>query len=86
MVPFDLPHVSHDMILRFMGVNFSALVGGSAKIPSSIGTMSKPLFFENLPTTTAAPTVPDAGKSPQQSKAMWEGTPPVAAFRSHCLN
>ncbi|KAJ7129157.1 Alpha/Beta hydrolase protein [Mycena epipterygia] len=72
MVPFDLPHVSHDMILRFMGVNFSALVGGSAKIPSSIGTMSKPLFLENLPTTTAAPTVPDAGKSPQQAKAMWE--------------
>ncbi|KAJ7462074.1 Alpha/Beta hydrolase protein [Mycena latifolia] len=72
MAPFDLPHVTHDMILRFMGMNFSALVGGSAKIPSSIGTTTKPLFLEDVPTTTAAATPPDAGKSPQQAKAMWE--------------
>ncbi|KAF7332638.1 Carboxypeptidase [Mycena kentingensis (nom. inval.)] len=69
MAPFDLPHVSHDMILRFMGVDFSQLLGGSAKIPSSLGTASKPMFLES----TAAPSeAPDAGKSPQQAKAMWE--------------
>jgi len=71
MAPFDVPHVSHDMILRFMGVNFSAIVDGSAKIPSSIGTASKPHFLENLPTATAT-TAADTGKSPQQAKAMWE--------------
>jgi carboxypeptidase D len=73
MVPFDVPHISHDMILRFMGVNFSAIIDGSAKIPSSIGTTTKPHFLANLPTATA-PTVPDTAKTPQQAKAMWEGT------------
>ncbi|KAJ7265474.1 alpha/beta-hydrolase [Mycena haematopus] len=71
MAPFDVPHITHDMILRFMGVNFSAIVDGSAKIPSNIGTASKPHFIEDIPTATAT-TAPDAGKSPQQAKAMWE--------------
>ncbi|KAJ7205304.1 Alpha/Beta hydrolase protein [Mycena pura] len=71
MAPFDLPHVTHDMILRFIGVDFSALVGGSAQIPSSLGTTTKPLFLEHA-ATAAATTPPDAGKSPQQAKAMWE--------------
>ncbi|KAF7302245.1 Carboxypeptidase [Mycena indigotica] len=71
MAPFDLPHVGHDMILRFIGVDFSALVGGSARIPSSLGTSTKPIFLEN--SAAAAPTAaPDATKSPQQTTAMWE--------------
>ncbi|KAJ6610366.1 alpha/beta-hydrolase [Mycena sp. CBHHK59/15] len=61
MAPFDLPHVSHDMILRFMGVDFSALVGGSAKIPSSIGTSTKPQFLEDAPTETTT-TFPTPGR------------------------
>lgn len=72
MAPFDVPHLTHDMILRFMGVNFSAIVGGSAQIPSSIGGTAKPHFLEDLP-TTAAPPAPDTSKSPEQAKAMWEG-------------
>ncbi|KAF7352316.1 Carboxypeptidase [Mycena venus] len=71
MAPFDVPHVSHDMILRFMGVNFSAITDGSARIPSSLGTATKPLFLEDHPTSTAT-TASDTGKSPQQAKAMWE--------------
>ncbi|KAJ7639547.1 Alpha/Beta hydrolase protein [Roridomyces roridus] len=71
MAPFDLPHVSHDMILRFMGVNFSAILEGSARIPSGLDNDMKPQFHEDLPTPTATP-VSDAGKSPQQAKAMWE--------------
>jgi carboxypeptidase D len=71
MVPFDVPHVAHDMILRFMGVNFSAIVDGSAKIPSSIGTDIKPMFLGGNKAT--ATTVPVSGKTPQQDKAMWEG-------------
>ena len=41
MVGFDVLHVAHDMILRFMGVNFSALADGSARIPSAVGGESK---------------------------------------------
>ena len=71
MAPFDLPHVSHDMILRFMNVNFSAILDGSARIPSSIGSEEKPAFTaieEELPNTPITP-----GKTPEQDKAMWEG-------------
>jgi carboxypeptidase D len=75
MAPFDVPHISHDMILRFMGVNFSAIFEGSARIPSSIGAATKPHFLEEVP-TAAATVAPETGKSPQQAKAMWEGTPP----------
>ncbi|KAG1735006.1 alpha beta-hydrolase [Suillus lakei] len=28
MVPYDVPDIAHDMILRFMGMNFSAIVDG----------------------------------------------------------
>jgi len=71
MAPYDVPHVAHDMILRFMGMNFSAIVDGSAKIPSSIGdTDTKPIFQKN---PASSPTSsPGSGKTPQQNKAMWE--------------
>jgi carboxypeptidase D len=72
MAPWDLPHVAHDMILRFMGVNFSAILDGTAGIPSSIGNDRKPIHIEQVeaePTTALPP-----GKTPEQDKAMWEGT------------
>ncbi|THH18196.1 hypothetical protein EW146_g2731 [Bondarzewia mesenterica] len=70
MVGFDVPHVSHDMILRFMGVNFSAITDGSARIPSSVGDDSKPAFIDDaLP---AASTPVPVSKTPEQDKAMWE--------------
>ncbi|TRM67816.1 Alpha/Beta hydrolase protein [Schizophyllum amplum] len=69
MAPFDLPHVSHDMILRFMNVNFSAILDGSARIPSSIGSDEKPNFIEEDDAQTL-PVTP--GKTPEQDKAMWE--------------
>jgi len=72
MAPYDFPHVAHDMILRFMGVNFSAILDGSARIPSSIGDDYKPVFSE---TSEAASNIGQpTGKTPQQDKAMWEGT------------
>ena len=70
MAPFDVPHVTHDMMLRFMGVNFSAIVDGSAKIPSSIGTDVKPIFGE-IDAQSTSVVMP--AKTPQQDKAMWEG-------------
>ncbi|CCM01745.1 uncharacterized protein FIBRA_03811 [Fibroporia radiculosa] len=69
MAPYDVPHVAHDMILRFMGVDFSAIVNGSAKIPSAVGDASKPVpaLLDGAPTVTPVPA-----KTPEQDKAMWE--------------
>ena len=71
MVGYDVPHVAHDMILRFMGVNFTAITDGSARIPSAVGEDAKP-----LPATLddAATPSPVSTKTPEQDKAMWEGT------------
>ncbi|KAJ3760841.1 Alpha/Beta hydrolase protein [Lentinula raphanica] len=69
MAPFDVPHITHDMILRFMGVDFASIVEGSAKIPSSVGSETKPMYVKaDAATATSVPT----GKTPQQDKAMWE--------------
>ncbi|KAF8138839.1 alpha beta-hydrolase [Boletus edulis] len=64
MVPYDVPDVAHDMILRFMGVDFSAILEGSGRIPSSIGDNVKPIPMddENLP---VSPT-------PEETKARWD--------------
>ncbi|KAI9000734.1 alpha/beta-hydrolase [Trametes punicea] len=69
MVGYDVPHAAHDMILRFMGVNFTAITDGSARIPSAVGDDAKPLpiLLDDAPTTPPAPS-----KSPEQDKAMWE--------------
>ncbi|EGO27752.1 carboxypeptidase KEX1 [Serpula lacrymans var. lacrymans S7.9] len=67
MAPYDVPNVAHDMILRFMGMNFSAIVDGSAHIPSTVGEDVKPVFNADLP----VPTTP-TGKTPEQNQAMWE--------------
>ena len=74
MVGFDLPNVAHDMILRFMGVNFTAITDGSARIPSSVGddVKSVPGVLEEDATPAPAST-----KTPEQDKAMWEGPLPV---------
>lgn len=37
MVPFDKPVETHDMMLRFMGVDLLAAAGPSARIPSRLG-------------------------------------------------
>ncbi|CAL1700266.1 unnamed protein product [Somion occarium] len=70
MAGFDVPHISHDMILRFMGVNFSAITEGSARISSSVGDELKPVPI--LVEENRASQVPVAGKTPEQDKAMWE--------------
>jgi carboxypeptidase D len=71
MVPYDVPNIAHDMILRFMGTNFSAITDGSAKIPSSVGNDVKPIFDSD---ESSQPPQSNAGTSPLQDKAMWEGT------------
>jgi carboxypeptidase D len=76
MVPYDLPQASHDMMLRFMGVDITQLASGSAKVPSKVGNDTKPALKPTTvdemvvePTTTKA----SSEKSPEQDKAMWEG-------------
>jgi carboxypeptidase D len=69
MVGFDVPHVSHDMILRFMGMNFAAISEGSATIPSAVGGKAKPMLAVGNP---QKPAVNAGGKTPEQNKAMWE--------------
>ena len=56
MAGYDVPLVTHDMILRFMGVNFTALTDGSVRIPSTDGSESKPIpaVLDEQPTPTPA--------------------------------
>lgn len=70
MVPYDVPDAAHDMILRFMGMDFSTILDGTARIPSSVGDDVKPIFMddENLPVSSKPPE-----KSPEQTKAQWDG-------------
>ena len=86
MVPYDLPDVSHDMILRFMDVNFSAITEGSARIPSKVGNDEKPVpvLLDGEKSDDSAIPVP-AGKTPEQDKAMWEGAQGQVGFRSFVL-
>jgi hypothetical protein len=37
MVPYDLPNVAHDMMLRFMNVDFGSLIDGTPSWKSRIG-------------------------------------------------
>jgi len=55
-----------------MKVNFSSIIDGSARIPSSIGSQSKPVLIDK---EQAEPTTPVTlpSKTPEQNKAMWEG-------------
>jgi hypothetical protein len=71
MVPYDIPIAAHDMILRFMGMNFSAIMDGSATIPSSLGEDTKPVFQEG---NKGADAKLPSGETPEQDKAKWEGT------------
>jgi carboxypeptidase D len=70
MAGYDQLHATHDMILRFMGMNFSAIADGTARISSSVGGDAKPVFTEDKP-ALAIPT--PTTKTPEQDKAMWEG-------------
>jgi len=58
------------MILRFMGMNFSAITDGTVRVPSSVGDDEKPSFVESNP-ASIVPT-PATAKTPEQDKAMWE--------------
>jgi len=63
MVGFDVPQVAHDMMLRFMGVDFGRIHEGTAsRIESSVGGTEKPSV---TPGGNAASDI--------EQKAKWEG-------------
>lgn len=71
MAPYDVPYPAHDMILRFMGMNFSAITAGSAMTPSKVGhSESKPILQD---VSGSTPTDTPPSKTPEKDKAMWEG-------------
>jgi len=70
MAGYDQLHATHDMILRFMGMNFSAITDGTARIPSNVGDDTKPAFTESEPASAILPR--PSAKTPEQDKAMWE--------------
>ncbi|KAI0032923.1 alpha/beta-hydrolase [Vararia minispora EC-137] len=78
MVGFDAPTVSHDMILRFMNVNLTALADGAARIPSAVGTDRRPALVDSVAASPGGDTSAgmgagaSPGKTPEQDKAMWE--------------
>lgn len=37
MIGYDLPHVTNDMIIRFLDVDYAALAGTTAMTPSKLG-------------------------------------------------
>jgi carboxypeptidase D len=63
-------------------MNFSAITDGTARIPSSVGNDVKPAFTESNP-ASAVPSTPSA-KTPEQDKAMWEGT--ISFSNLQCLS
>lgn len=69
MVPYDVPHVAHDMMLRFMGVDFAQIASGSAKIPSNVGNDSKAVV---KPETDATIPITDPSTSAADDKAKWD--------------
>ncbi|GAB1523704.1 Cell death protease [Rhizoctonia solani] len=74
MVPYDVPLAAHDMILRFMEVDFAKLSGGSATLVSSkVGDEVKPISAGLEPGKNATDEGTDKGKTnTEQDKAMWE--------------
>ena len=65
MVGFDVPVVSHDMMLRFMGVDFNRVREGTAgKIESSVGNN------KHAPSGNG-----DSKLSEVEQAAKWQGTP-----------
>lgn len=64
MVAYDVPQVAHDMILRFMDVDFSLLVDGTPGWESRIGTEEKTTAVKGaLGADTGAGGATGGGKS-----------------------
>lgn len=52
-VPYDKPLVSHDMLLRFIGVDLLGAAGPAAQVPSRVGDEQEAVLGETHPNGTA---------------------------------
>lgn len=73
MVGFDVPTIAHDMILRFMGVDFGAdhTIGLPARLPSVVGDDVRGGLAVTPGSSTAAPASSSTGVS-AEDEARWE--------------
>lgn len=53
MVPYDQPLASHDMLLRFLGVDLLGAAGPAAQVPSKVGDEQEAVLGETHPNGTA---------------------------------
>ncbi|KAG8679918.1 Cell death protease [Ceratobasidium sp. 394] len=75
MVPYDVPVVAHDMILRFMNVDFKLLGGGTGTtVVSAVGNNVKQVgaIEGGGGGNTEAGSGTGGKTTPEQDKAMWE--------------
>ena len=74
MVGFDLPEVARDMMLRFMGVDFSlgATVGQGARLGSVVGEDVRPAVVIPSTTTSEGAASPGSTGISDEDKAQWE--------------
>jgi len=72
MVGFDVPHVAHDMMLRFMGVDFTALLTGSALFPSEVGDAVKPIIKPALGNSSKDDNVSPEEDDPTRWQAYYD--------------
>lgn len=74
MVGFDVPHVTNDMITRFMGVDFSLVPGIAGSSKSKVGSVNR---VQLGLTTTAAAGIPlmKGGDTDWEGESVpiWEG-------------
>ena len=97
MVGFDLPHVAHDMILRFIGVDFSVINShktSTGAIPSRVGDDVKPIDGVANPgssgtggdSTSGGGNAPPKGTTPAGDPAIWQGMLVYKYFTHHTLS
>jgi len=72
MVGFDVPHIAHDMMLRFMGVDFTALLTGSALFPSEVGGAIKPVI-KPAPGNSSDDDSVKPPSSDEADRTRWQG-------------
>ncbi|KAK4049619.1 Cell death protease [Microbotryomycetes sp. JL221] len=57
MVPYDVPLVAHDMLLRFVGVDLLGAAGPAAQVPSRVGDEQEAVLGSTHPNGTAVTPV-----------------------------
>ena len=72
MVGYDLPVVAHDMMLRFMNVDFTKLTDGSVRIPSAVGDDVKPSIDLNGVGDGSTDSNGVHVPTPAEEKARWD--------------